>query len=76
VNRSTWPAPEGVLAISIPALDAAIESASAAGWDIGSISSAALIDTQALQLAIDNLPAGLDVNGDAWTPIEITLPLD
>jgi hypothetical protein len=71
-----WPAPEGVLAISTAALDAAIASASAAGWDIGSISSASLVDTQALQLAIENLPAELDVKGAAWAPIEIALPLD
>ena len=76
VNRSMWPAPEGILAVSTAALDAAIASASAAGWDIGSISSASLVDTQALQLAIENLPAELDVKGAAWAPIEIALPLD
>jgi NitT/TauT family transport system substrate-binding protein len=76
VNRSMWPAPEGVLAVNSAALDAAIAAASAAGWAIGSVRSTDLIDTKALELALANLPAALDVNGATWTPLELTLPLD
>jgi len=76
VNRSMWPAPEGVLAVNSAALDAAIAAASAAGWAIGSVRSTDLIDTKALELALANLTAALDVNGATWTPLELTLPLD
>jgi hypothetical protein len=76
VNRSMWPAPEGLLTINMAAIDAAISLATAAGWGIGSADSAALIDTQAFQLAVDHLPADLDVKGLTWTSIEIVLPLD
>jgi hypothetical protein len=71
-----WPAPEGVLTVSTAAIDAAIATANQAGWAIGSISAADLVDTQALQLAVDHLPAELDVKGSAWVSIEVTLPLD
>ena len=76
MNRSMWPAPEGILAIRTAALDAAIAAAKAAGWAIGSTSSGTLADTRAYKLATDNLPAGLDVKGATWAPIEVTLPLD
>jgi hypothetical protein len=76
VNRSTWPAPDGLLTINTVAINAAISLATAAGWGIGSVDSAALIDTQAFQLAVDHLPADLDVKGSTWTSIEIVLPLD
>jgi hypothetical protein len=76
VNRSMWPAPEGFLTINTAAIDAAISLATAAGWGIGSVDSAALIDTRAFQLAVDHLPADLDVKGLTWTSIEIVLPLD
>jgi hypothetical protein len=76
VNRSMWPAPEGILSISTAGVDAAISSATAAGWAVGSITSAALIDTQAFQLAMDHLPADLDVKGLTWMSLEVALPLD
>jgi len=76
MNRSMWPAPEGVLTINTTAIDAAIATANQAGWAIGSISTADLVDTQAFQLAVDHLPAELDVKGTAWVAIEVTLPLD
>jgi len=76
VNRSTWPAPDGLLTINTVAIDAAITLATAAGWGIGSVDSAALSDTRAFQLAVDHLPADLDVKGSTWTSIEIVLPLD
>jgi hypothetical protein len=71
-----WPVPEGVLTINTAAIDAAIATANQAGWAIGSISAADLVDTQAFQLAIDHLPAELDLKGATWAAIEVTLPLD
>lgn len=76
VNRSMWPAPEGLLAINTASIESAVTLASEAGWAIGSVSSADLVDTQAFQLAMDHLPADLDLKGMTWMSLEVALPLD
>lgn len=76
VNRSMWPAPEGLLAINTASIERAVTLASGAGWAIGSVSSADLVDTQAFQLAMDHLPADLDLKGLTWMSLEVALPLD
>lgn len=76
VNRSMWPAPEGLLAINTASIERAVTLASEAGWAIGSVSSADLVDTQAFQLAMDHLPADLDLKGLTWMSLEVALPLD
>lgn len=76
VNRSMWPAPDGLLSINTAAVESAITLANQAGWTIGSVNSADLIDTQVFQLAMDHLPPELDVKGLTWKPLEVVLPLD
>ncbi len=75
VNRTMWPASNGLFFVNTSAIDVAISAATASGWTV-SVESTDLVDLQAYQLAIDHLPAALDLTGAAWSPIEVILPLD
>ena len=37
---------------------------------------AELVDRSVLELALQSLPATIDLVGDSWTPLEVQLPLE
>jgi hypothetical protein len=75
-NGTMWPAPSGAFAIDDEELTRAVNQAVAVGVASAAPSIAELVDRSVLDLALQSLPATIDLAGENWTPIEVLLPLE
>lgn len=75
-NGTMWPAPNGAFAIDDAELTRAVNQAVATGVASAAPPSAELVDRSVLELALQALPATIDLVGDSWTPLEVQLPLE
>ena len=76
LNGTMWPAPNGAFAINDAELTRAANQAVATGVASAAPSISELIDRRVLDLALQNLPTTIDLVGDAWTPLDVQLPLE
>ena len=75
-NGTMWPAPNGAFAIDDAELTRAVNQAVATGVASAAPPIAELVDRSVLELALQSLPATIDLVGDSWTPLEVQLPLE
>lgn len=75
-NGTMWPAPSGAFAIDDAVLTLALKQAVATGVASAAPPIEELIDRRVLDLALQSLPATIDLVGDAWTTLEVQLPLE
>jgi hypothetical protein len=75
-NGTMWPAPNGAFAIDDAELTRAVNQAVATGVASAAPPIAELVDRSVLELALQALPATIDLVGDSWTPLEVQLPLE
>jgi len=75
-NGTLWPAPNGAFAIDDAELTRASNQAVATGVASAAPSISELVDRRVLDLALQNLPTTIDLVGDAWTPLDVQLPLE
>jgi hypothetical protein len=75
-NGTMWPAPSGAFAIDDEELTRAVNQAVAVGVASAAPPIAELVDRSVLDLALQSLPATIDLAGENWTPIEVLLPLE
>ena len=75
-NGTMWPAPNGAFAIDDAELTRAVNQAVATGVASAALPIAELVDRSVLELALQSLPATIDLVGDSWTPLEVQLPLE
>ncbi len=75
-NGTMWPAPNGAFTIDDAELTRAVNQAVAAGVASAAPPIAELVDRSVLELALQALPATIDLVGDSWTPLEVQLPLE
>ena len=75
-NGTMWPAPNGAFAIDDAELTRALNQAVATGVASAAPPIAELVDRSVLELALQALPATIDLVGDSWTPLEVQLPLE
>jgi hypothetical protein len=75
-NGTMWPAPNGAFAIDDAELTRAVNQAVATGVASAAPPITELVDRSVLELALQSLPATIDLVGDSWTPLEVQLPLE
>ncbi len=75
-NGTMWPAPNGAFTIDDAELTRAVNQAVATGVASAAPPIAELVDRSVLELALQALPATIDLVGDSWTPLEVQLPLE
>ena len=75
-NGTVWPAPNGAFAIDDAELTRAVDQAVATGVASAAPPIAELVDRSVLELALQSLPATIDLVGGGWAPIEVQLPLE
>ncbi|NBO52907.1 MAG: hypothetical protein EBU83_05685, partial [bacterium] len=75
-NGTMWPAPNGAFTIDDAELTRAVNQAVATGVVSLAPPITELVDQRVVELALQNLPATIDLVGAAWTPLEVQLPLE
>ncbi|MGA1353702.1 MAG: hypothetical protein ACO32I_02805 [Candidatus Limnocylindrus sp.] len=75
-NGTMWPAPNGAFAIDDAELTRAVNQAVATGVVSLAPPTTELVDRRIVEIALQNLPATIDLVGAAWTPLEVQLPLE
>ena len=73
LNSTFWPAPGGALSIDVVKLQSAIEQAVATGVITGAPTVEQITDLQILELVESHLPENLDLTGENWVPLEVSL---
>jgi hypothetical protein len=75
-NGTMWPAPNGAFTIDDAELTRAVNQAVATGVVSLAPPTTELVDRRIVEIALQNLPATIDLVGAAWTPLEVQLPLE
>ncbi len=73
LNSTFWPAPGGALSIDVVRLQSAIEQAVATGVITGAPTVEQITDPQILELVESHLPENLDLTGENWVPLQVSL---
>jgi hypothetical protein len=73
LNSTFLPAPGGALSIDVVKLQSAIEQAVATGVITGAPTVEQITDPQILELVESHLPENLDLTGENWVPLQVSL---